>query len=864
MIIFFLYGPGDATCSRAIATSTAFVNGDGEYGSAASTPTTRGTYQWVAYYEDDGTPAGASVSTPYPCANLAQAIYFPAIAPLVGPTAEVSITDSAPASTHPTGLVDYRVDVTNAGPDTASDVTVTVPVPAGAALDLEPGSSTCATVQGPPPSVVCHLGSMAAGGSAELSIVEIATTLGTLTNTASVNAAEPDPNPDNNVATATTDVVMGSPTLSTSASGEVDLYGGPVTDTATIAGGRGPTGSLTFNLYGPSNTPSCAGTPVFTSTVGAVSGNRSYDSAGFTPTQAGTYYWTASYSGDPDNYPASEACGAANESVHVEGAAEQLNDLLGATNAIGPGNSVAAAVQTAIGQLNAGNTSGACSTLAGLVGEAQAQSGHHLTVEQANEIIADANRILRAIGCGSAAVQLSVTVGPPTTQFTVTGTGFGRNETVTISFDGVTSVTSSNGAGSFVSSPITVPPDATPGAYPVFATGASSDGAVSSFLVRTDWASYRFSSSRAGMNPYENVLSASSLLAHGLTQAWSATTAGRPLQPPAVANGVVYVGSDGGALTAVDAVDGHRLWQVFTGDGSAFDSSPAVDHGTVYIGSQNGNVYAFDATDGHEVWQAATAAAVDSSPAVENGVVYVIAADGEIYAFNAADGTRPPRWHPRRFFGGIATDISPAVANGLVYVGSQGTLHAVVYALSALTGQVRWETDLGTDGDVVSTPVIADGTVYVAASSGRLDAVDASNGHLRWPVLPVVNGGVNSELAVANRRIWVTAPDGTLRRFLADYGTEEGDGLLLDPWSGGDASAPTVANGVVYLVRQTIYGDTLYAVGPNITVVSATPIPDTLPSASPVVANGYVYIGTADGNLRAYTLGTHGGGPPSD
>jgi hypothetical protein len=42
-----------------------------------------------------------------------------------------------------------------------------------------------------------------------------------------------------------------------------------------------------------------------------VSGNNTYHpSAGFTPTQAGRYWWYASYSGDANNKAAASGCGA--------------------------------------------------------------------------------------------------------------------------------------------------------------------------------------------------------------------------------------------------------------------------------------------------------------------------------------------------------------------------------------------------------------------------------------------------------------------------------------------------------------------------------------------------------------------------
>jgi hypothetical protein len=105
-----------------------------------------------------------------------------------------------------------------------------------------------------------------------------------------------------------------TPTLSTQASPSV-LLGGPVHDTATLAGGNAPTGPITFRLYGPDN-GTCAGAPSFT-TAATVTGNASYISASFTPPATGTYRWTAEYSGDAKNNGAFSPCNAANESVAV-------------------------------------------------------------------------------------------------------------------------------------------------------------------------------------------------------------------------------------------------------------------------------------------------------------------------------------------------------------------------------------------------------------------------------------------------------------------------------------------------------------------------------------------------------------------
>ncbi|MCA1684354.1 MAG: hypothetical protein LC708_04450, partial [Actinobacteria bacterium] len=102
--------------------------------------------------------------------------------------------------------------------------------------------------------------------------------------------------------------------LATVASPSV-VVGNPIFDTATVAGGFNPTGTLTFRLYGPDN-PTCAGTPIFTS-VKQVSGNAQYTSDSFIPTHPGEYRWVAEYSGDGRHSPAITPCEDPMERVTV-------------------------------------------------------------------------------------------------------------------------------------------------------------------------------------------------------------------------------------------------------------------------------------------------------------------------------------------------------------------------------------------------------------------------------------------------------------------------------------------------------------------------------------------------------------------
>jgi hypothetical protein len=76
------------------------------------------------------------------------------------------------------------------------------------------------------------------------------------------------------------------------------------------------------------------------------------------------------------------------------------------------------------------------------------------------------------------------------------------------------------------------------------------------------------------------------------------------------------------------------------------ESSPAVADGVVYVGSDDNNVYALNASTGITIWTYGTTGLVDSSPAVANGVVYVGSNDYSVYAFGTITVPQPPPYQP--------------------------------------------------------------------------------------------------------------------------------------------------------------------------------------------------------------------------
>ncbi|HEX3829703.1 MAG TPA: hypothetical protein VHV82_20775 [Sporichthyaceae bacterium] len=105
-------------------------------------------------------------------------------------------------------------------------------------------------------------------------------------------------------------VLAAEPTLR----GANPVVGTPIRDTATLAGGFHPTGTITFTLY---SDPGTCHVSVFHPAAVSVGTNGAATSPSYTPTAAGTYQWIAGYSGDANNNVVAGSCSDTRERVTI-------------------------------------------------------------------------------------------------------------------------------------------------------------------------------------------------------------------------------------------------------------------------------------------------------------------------------------------------------------------------------------------------------------------------------------------------------------------------------------------------------------------------------------------------------------------
>lgn len=117
---------------------------------------------------------------------------------------------------------------------------------------------------------------------------------------------------------------------------------------------------------------------------------------------------------------------------------------------------------------------------------------------------------------------------------------------------------------------------------------------------------------------------------------WQAETGADDLSSPAVAGGFVYINTEQ-QMIALDAATGELQWRAdlvgtVSGQTNLFVSSPAVADGVVYAGTDAGIVFAIDAATGAERWRLDLGSSITSSPAVIDGMVYIGDASGALSA----------------------------------------------------------------------------------------------------------------------------------------------------------------------------------------------------------------------------------------
>ncbi len=317
------------------------------------------------------------------------------------------------------------------------------------------------------------------------------------------------------------------------------------------------------------------------------------------------------------------------------------------------------------------------------------------------------------------------------------------------------------------------------------------------------------------------------------------------------------------------------LWARPVG-GHLHGGAPIVNGGRVYVtipdfaDGSAAAVAAFDARTGAEIWRHRTGVSIRNAAAYADGLVIAASQDGTVHALDAGSGT--PRWTAalgvgleRNF---TVLNAAPTVHDGIVYIG----VHRNFVALDVATGRKLWQ--------VVPSPneiwqasnasvAAADGVLLAAFARGATDGIAGyhpTTGAELWrlgaPLRLAV--GIQASPVVGDGLVFIGNSAGQVSALRPRTGEQVWAHQLFDHpsyWDYAVTATPALADGTLFVPTQydklvaldAATGAEKWSVDADPSAIHTSHARSAARAftASPVVAGGVLWLGGADGRLRA-------------
>jgi outer membrane protein assembly factor BamB len=183
------------------------------------------------------------------------------------------------------------------------------------------------------------------------------------------------------------------------------------------------------------------------------------------------------------------------------------------------------------------------------------------------------------------------------------------------------------------------------------------------------------------------------------------------------AGGVLYAIDAFGMLYAFHTANGTEIWhkQLLSSDDLP-GTGLTIDSGSIYVGTMSGALYKVGTTNGQVLWTYHPGSGIESDVVVADGVVYLRDNNGTVHAISAAN--KKQLWAKTA----IATVLyGPAVAGGRLYY----TTVLALQALDAKSGDPVWAFTPPNNAELLGTPAVANGLVFIGSYDDGLYAVQA-------------------------------------------------------------------------------------------------------------------------------------------
>ncbi|MFC4359254.1 PQQ-binding-like beta-propeller repeat protein [Halobium salinum] len=344
---------------------------------------------------------------------------------------------------------------------------------------------------------------------------------------------------------------------------------------------------------------------------------------------------------------------------------------------------------------------------------------------------------------------------------------------------------------------------------------------------------------------------------------WSVDLGSGALTTPVVSgNSGFTVGPS--SVFSVNIKSGDLRWEFPVNIEGTGLTVPAVNEDLVFFGTEGQGIRALDRSNGKEVWENPLNSVIegvkqgyshpviagDTILVVENGNPNSISRDGEsavrdrLYALDSSTGK--VKW---TYDAGIAWGLEHAhappvgISDGTVYLAAND-----VHAIDLSSGEATWVSEAGSssfkNNRILSPPIVTGNTVFLGGGyTGEVVALNKSDGSLRWKKAPADETETWSAPTVIRDQVFVGAIGGSgLDRDSAPVvALSASDGSTV--WE-STAALPSVYDPTVAPVGKgegsgkLFFGNT--ALNQNTGKKLYTFDRDT---SSPTVANGRIYTG---------------------
>ncbi len=332
---------------------------------------------------------------------------------------------------------------------------------------------------------------------------------------------------------------------------------------------------------------------------------------------------------------------------------------------------------------------------------------------------------------------------------------------------------------------------------------------------------------------------------------------------PVVAGGLIYTLDSGATVSAVSP-QGQKVWSTglipaSDGDSDATGGGMAYANGVLYVSSGFGRLTALDAKSGVIRWQKRLNATGSGAPLVNDGLLYLVAGDETGWAIDAKDGRIAWQVQGTPSVGNVLGAPAPVVASDLaVFAFGSGDISATFRR----GGISRWNASVagGRRGraaaqivDVTGGPMVSGDTIYIGNHSGRTVAFDSGSGERKW----TADEGAVDTVWPAGNSLFQVSDRSQLIRLDAATGAvvwaQDLPGFVKDkPNRRGPIVAhygPIMAGGRLVVASNDGYLRFFSPV--DGTLVHRVEVPGGATTA-PVVAGQTLYVVSAKGDLHAF------------